>query len=268
MFDLLESRILIDYEVRAKSDLHIGGHRESAPGEMEMGVLKDTSDKPIIPGSSLKGVLRSEMEKLLKGLEKPACTPADLCPAGEECTVCLLFGGREYAGSIRIRDAITDTRTTLLRDGVRIDRLKRKAAQGALYQLEVVPGGTVFIGRMTIENPKLKLRIDEKEEEYGYAKLGALLGTIRFFNATSKSIGGGVSRGFGEVLIVPNAVREVTAKDYLEGSYKGEKIAWLDDINNLEERLEEGELPMSPPGKVDAFITDWKSYVNDLETKK
>ena len=266
MFDVLESRILIDYEVRTRSDLHIGGHRESAPGEMDMGVLKDAAGNPIIPGSSLKGVLRSEMEKLLNGLEKPACTPADLCPTREECTVCLLFGGREYAGSIRIRDAVTDTRTTVVRDGVRIDRSTRKAAGSALYQLEVVPRGTVFNGRITIENPKLK--IEEKEKEYNYAKLGALLGTIRFFNATSKSLGGGVSRGFGEVLIVPKLIRELTANDYLNGSYNGTKIAWLDDIKDLEEQLEDGELPMSPSDNVYNCIDHWKNYVNELETKK
>jgi CRISPR/Cas system CSM-associated protein Csm3 (group 7 of RAMP superfamily) len=280
MFDVLESRILMDYEVIVKSDLHVGGHRESAPGEMEMGVLKDAEGNPIIPGSSLKGVLRSEMEKLLKGLGKHTCTPADLCPAGEECTVCLLFGGKEYAGSIRIRDAITDTRKTLVRDGVRIDRAKRKAAEEALYQLEVVPRGAIFRGRITIENPKIKLKIGENEEEYRYAKLGALLGTIRFFNATSRSLGGGVSRGFGEVLIVPKKIREVTAGDYLNGKYKGEEIAKLgdvkdseeqleegDDAKELEEQLEEGELPMTPQGRVEKFIEDWKKYVNKLEDK-
>jgi CRISPR-associated protein Csm3 len=264
MFDLLESRILMDYEVWTRSDLHIGGHSESAPGEMEMGVLKDTRGNPLLPGSSLKGVLRSEMEKLLNGLDKPACTPADLCSAGNECTVCLLFGGREYAGSIRIRDAVTDTRKTLVRDGVMIDRETRRAAQGAFYQLEVVPRGAVFNGRITIENPKLKI----KEKEYSYAKLGALLGTIRFFNATSKSLGGGVSRGFGEVLVVPKSIRELTALDYLNGTYNGGELAMLDTVENLEMQLEEGELPMTPPNKVDAFITDWKRYVTDLETKK
>jgi CRISPR-associated protein Csm3 len=270
MFDLLESRILIDYEVRTRSDLHIGGHKESAPGEMDMGVLKDAEGNPIIPGSSLKGVLRSEMEKLLKGLRKRACSPEPdkLCDPkkGErECTVCLLFGGREYAGSIRIRDAITETRTTRVRDGVRIDRATRKAAGSALYQLEVVPRGTVFMGRMTIENPKLKL--EENGKEYSYAKLGALLGTIQFFNATSKSLGGGVSRGFGEVLIVPKRIREITAGDYLEGNYKEKKpLTELNDVENLEELLEAGELPMTP--SVDDFITDWKNYVNALEPKK
>lgn len=257
MFDVLESRILMDYEVIVKSDLHVGGHRESAPGEMEMGVLKGADGNPVIPGSSLKGVLRSEMEKLLKGLGKHTCTPDKLCDPqkGEkECTVCLLFGGKEYAGSIRVRDAITDSRKTLVRDCVRIHRVSRKAAEGAFYPLEVVPRGTTFRGRITIENPKL--------EEYNYAKLGALLGTIRFFNATSKSLGGGVSRGFGEVLVVPKEIREVTAGDYLNGNYKGKEIAKLDDVKDLEEQLEEGKLPMtSTLVEVEKFIEDWKGYV-------
>ncbi|RJS71535.1 MAG: hypothetical protein CW694_04965 [Candidatus Syntrophoarchaeum sp. WYZ-LMO15] len=259
MFDTLESRIIIDYEIWVRSDLHIGGHDSGAPGAVDMGVMKDVDGYPFVPGSSLKGVLRSEMERLLKGLGKRACSPDPdkLCKAGEECTVCLLFGGREVAGSIKVRDAYTDSRRTLIRDGVRIDRKTRKAAGGAYYTMEAVPKGTKFKGRITIENPKLG--------EYRYAKLGALLGTVRFFNATSKSLGGGVSRGFGEVLIVPRLIREITADDYLEGRYEGRELVSLIEERGLEEVLERGELPMRPDDAVDRFIGDWKGYVEAME---
>jgi CRISPR-associated protein Csm3 len=246
MFDKLESRLIIDYEVRVKSDLHIGGHESTAPGEIDNPVIKDGNDFPMIPGSSLKGVLRTEMERLLRGANKKACTPNNLCEPKDECTVCLLFGGQEYAGSIRIRDAITDSPKTVVRDGVMIDRGKRKAAEGRYYTSEVVPKGTVFNGQIMIENPRL--------DECKYAKLGALLGTCRFFNATCRSLGGAVSRGFGEVIIVPKIVREVTPSDYLNGNYKGNVISTL----TSEEGLEEGELVMD---KVDQFIDDWKNYL-------
>lgn len=253
MFDLLESRLIVECEIRTLSDLHIGGHESSAPGDVDMAVIRDSGGYPIVPGSSLKGVLRSEMERLLKGLGREACTPDDLCPKGEECTVCHLFGGKELAASIRVRDAITDSKKTLSRDGVRIDRRTRKVAGVAKYTIEVVPKGTVFRGVITIENPKI--------DEFEYAKLGALLGTIRFFNATARSLGGGVSRGFGEVLVVPTKVMEITAKNYLEGEYGGTKLSSLEgDVSD--EVLGKGELPMTD---VDRFIKDWKECVEALD---
>ncbi|HEC57018.1 MAG TPA: hypothetical protein ENI32_03935, partial [Candidatus Syntrophoarchaeum butanivorans] len=139
MFETLESRIIIDYEIWVRSDLHIGGHDSGAPGAVDMGVMKDVDGYPFVPGSSLKGVLRSEMERLLNGLGKHVCSPDKLCDPEKECTVCKLFGGREVAGSIRVRDAYTDSRRTMVRDGVRIDRKKRKAADGGYYTMEVVP---------------------------------------------------------------------------------------------------------------------------------
>ena len=255
MFDLLESRLIVEYEIRTLSDLHIGGHESSAPGDVDMAVIRDSGGYPIVPGSSLKGVLRSEMERLLRGLLKRACTPEDLCDPKKvkECTVCQLFGGRELAASIRVRDAVTDSKKTHVRDGVSIDRKKRKAVPGAYYTIEVVPKGTVFGGVITIENPKI--------DEFEYAKLGALLGTIRFFNATARSIGGGVSRGFGEVVIEPTLIREVTANNYLEGKYDGDVLSSLEgDVSD--EVLGKGKLPMNG---MDQFIKDWKECVEALD---
>jgi len=255
MFDLLESRLIVEYEIRTLSDLHIGGHESSAPGDIDMAVIRDSGGYPIVPGSSLKGVLRSEMERLLRGLPKRACTPEDLCDPKKvkECTVCQLFGGRELAASIRVRDAITKSKKTLVRDGVRIDRKTRRVEGVAKYTIEVVPKGTVFRGIITIENPQL--------ETFEYAKLGALLGTIRFFNATARSLGGGVSRGFGEVVIVPTRIREVTANNYLEGKYDGTELSSLEgDVSD--EVLGKGKLPMND---MDQFIKDWKECVEALD---
>lgn len=261
MFDLLESRLIVEYEIRTLSDLHIGGHESSAPGDVDMAVIRDSGGYPIVPGSSLKGVLRSEMERLLRGLPKRACTPEDLCDPKKvkECTVCQLFGGRELAASIRVRDAVTESKKTLVRDGVRIDRKTRRVDGAAKYTIEVVPKGTMFSGIITIENPKL--------ETFKYAKLGALLGTIRFFNATARSLGGGVSRGFGEVLIVPLRIREITAKNYLEGKYGGTELLSLESAVS-DEALGRGELPMKgkpPMENVDQSIQDWKGCVEALD---
>ena len=245
MFKKLEKRLIINYEVLAVSDLRIGGHGSTAPGEVDNPVIKNSEGYPIIPGSSLKGVLRTETEKLLRTIigEENVCSPDNLCKSKkskrtEECPVCLLFGGAEMAGSIRIRDATTESQKTYIRDGVKIERETRKAKDGGYYDIEVVPSGTVFKGEIMIENPTLNGN--------EYAKLGALLSTIDFFNATSRTLGGAVSRGFGEVRIKRTKIREFTPQDYLNGNYDGKETFVTDK-------------------EIEEVIETWKNYINQLK---
>ena len=215
-FDKLEKRIIIDYSIETLSDLRIGGHESTAPGEADQMVIRDGEGYPIIPGSSIKGILRSEMEKLLRSLGLEVCDAQKTHGGCGKCTVCFLFGGGRYAGSIRIRDARADTKRSTIRDGVGIDRKTRKAATGVKYNIEVIPRGIRFSGTTMIENPRLA--------NLTYVKLDAFLTTVRFFNETLGAMGGATSRGFGQVQINIDKVREVTAHDYLEGNFKGNEI--------------------------------------------
>jgi CRISPR-associated RAMP protein (TIGR02581 family) len=218
MFEKLESRALIQYTITTKSDLHIGGHGTTLPAEVDNQVLKNDDDFPIIPGSSLKGVLRTEIEHLLKGISIEVCTVPDVCRSPKrkdvkECPVCILFGGAELAGSVRIKDATTNSKRTLIRDGVAIERKTRKAKGGAKYDFEAVPQGTEFYGEATIEN----LDIDGNKN----AKLGAFLSLVDFFNSCSGGIGHATSRGFGQINIGIDNFRIVTAQDYLSEKFDG-----------------------------------------------
>ncbi|MCK4613486.1 MAG: hypothetical protein KAU14_01685 [Thermoplasmata archaeon] len=215
-FEKLEKRIIVSYSVETLSDLRIGGHDATAPGEVDKLVIKDGKGVPIIPGSSLKGVLRSEMERLLRSLGLKACNVHETNGGCGKCTVCYLFGGGRLAGSIRIRDARAETRKTQIRDGVGIDRKTRKAMDGRKYDIEVVPRGVRFTGKVVIENPRLG--------DGDYTKLDSFLTTVRFFNETVGAIGGATTRGFGEVKINIDETREVTAVDYLEGNFEGRPI--------------------------------------------
>jgi len=240
MFEKLESRVMIQYTIKTISDLHIGGHGSTAPAEVDSPVLKDTKDYPIIPGSSLKGVLRTEMERLLKGLKIDVCTVPEVCKSKRkggivirkdlsECPVCMLFGGAALAGSVRIRDAFTLNMKTVIRDGVAIDRKTRKAKSGAKYDLEVVPQGTLFEGEVTIENPDIDV--------YKNAKLGAFFSLIEFFNLCSGGIGHATSRGFGQIDIGIDNFRLITAENYLSGNYEGKIYSKSNpEFNTLKEQ--------------------------------
>lgn len=216
-FEKLEGRIVCEYIVKAKSDLHIGAGSTSSPGEVDMPVLKDIDDYPIVPGSSLKGVLRSDLERFLNAVFDDRRTA--------DAIVAILFGPSPrltkqygFASSIRIRDATAKERRTFIRDGVRIDLGTRKAAAHGKYDIEVVPRGTEFIGTLVIENPDIKYN----GETYKNAKLGALLQIVDFFNITNASLGGAVSRGFGEVEISLKKIRLYKPDDYLAGNRDGD----------------------------------------------
>ncbi len=131
-----------------------------------------------------------------------------------------------------------------------IDRRTRKAAEGRRYDIEVVPSGVEFDGEIVIENPGL--------DGFEYAKLGAFLSLLRFFNATGRSLGGAVSRGFGEVLLVPTRIREITASDYMGGNYDGNETHRMDATDEMMDQLKKGEMPIEG---TDRYIGDWQKYL-------
>jgi CRISPR/Cas system CSM-associated protein Csm3 (group 7 of RAMP superfamily) len=241
MFEKLENRVILEYTIVAKSDLHVGGHSTIEPAEVDNPVIKNSEGYPIIPGSSLKGILRTETERLLRGLDVNVCNLFDRSKRGgcNECAVCKLFGGKDLASSIRIKDSTALQKKTLIRDGVAIDRQKRKAKDGGKFDLEVVPKGTSFPGKLIIENTGL--------DAYEYSKLGAILSLFDFFNSCSGSIGHATSRGFGEVEINVDNFSLISARDYFSGNYNG--------VNYQKGSPEYEDMKKRA-------VTDWASYVN------
>lgn len=227
MFSTFENRAIVSWDIVTRSDLHIGGRGSSGPSDVDLPVLRNNNDYPVIPGSSIKGVLRTELERLLRGCSVDVCTIPDVCYSsrwlsdnperkGKEvdpCLVCQIFGSGGNSSPVRVRDATAAGKMTVVRDGVAIYRKTRKAAKGSKYDLEAVPKGTVFSGKVTVENCTL----------YGkeYARLGGLLSLVEFFNACAGTMGHSVSRGYGEVEINIKDISVISAEDYLNGKCSG-----------------------------------------------
>lgn len=241
MFEKLENRAILEYTITTKSDLHVGGHSTIEPAEVDNPVIKNSDGYPIIPGSTLKGILRTETERLLRGLGVEVCDIFDRSNRGgcNKCSACKLFGGKDLASSIRIKDSTASQKKTFIRDSVAIDRQKRKARDGGKFDLEVVPKGTTFSGKLIIENTELK--------GYEYSKLGAMLSLVDFFNSCSGSIGHATSRGFGEAEIDVERFNVISAEDYFNGKYKGTSYHKGEpEYENLKQKA----------------ISDWANYVN------
>jgi CRISPR-associated RAMP protein (TIGR02581 family) len=122
--------------------LHVGRGVSLKPAGTDLPVIKDGNNRPYIPGSSVKGVLRSELERLLRALAANtgringeriwACDPfSNVCISAEKknvleeqskengkvnegkfferlwentCTACRLFGSQWIASRVYIKD--------------------------------------------------------------------------------------------------------------------------------------------------------------------
>jgi CRISPR-associated protein Csm3 len=146
-----ENRWLITATLRMKTVLSVGSRASLLPAGSDLPVIKTPEGDPFIPGSSLKGVVRTYVERVLRTLDGMntqhpeqrlwACDPLDedrRCvtgaqkkalfeQAGEDdarfteliwqhsCTACRLFGSPWLASRVAFQDAMLANRESLLR---------------------------------------------------------------------------------------------------------------------------------------------------------
>lgn len=167
----MTDRIRIQLRAELRSPLHILG-----PGRVvalvDRPVELDAQGYPFIPASSIRGRLRAHLERLLRQMGQPVCTPpvADrMCPhAGPQdyCIACRVFGSPwRPAGVVNTDLRLTSPQADpdLLRSertAVAISRRLSTAQEQRLYTLEAVDASTgsaplVFegeiVGRLTPE---------------------------------------------------------------------------------------------------------------------
>jgi len=197
-----------------RSGLHVGVGRDHIEiGGIDLPVIKDAvRETPYIPGSSLKGKLRSLLEWKLgcvesdgavwgsKSLRDPVADP-----------VLRIFGTthKEWKGGptrLIVRDASLDAewRDDVLGRGlllteekteVSIDRLAGKAKDGGLRKIERVPAGARFPFEMTYR----VFSFDDDGGTQDRALLNHLFTALRMLELDA--LGGSGSRGYGRVRV-------------------------------------------------------------------
>ena len=210
LFDRLRSRYRLQGQIVAVTGLRIGAGKSLDAAATDQPILRNADDTPFLPGSSLKGALRSALESILRGLEHPrlrACDPfEDPCiprPEGDApppdlpevekkiCTTCALFGSSFLAGRVFFHDArlcANATARSEVRDGVGIDRDLGTASGGIKYDVEVMPPGSRFELSMVMEN------VDE-------TLLALVLQTVEMLGRGDVLLGGLTRRGLGQVRV-------------------------------------------------------------------
>jgi len=68
MFDCFKSRLEISGKLMTVTALRISAGRSTEPIGSDLPVIKDALGKPLIPGASFKGALRSRLESFLRGI--------------------------------------------------------------------------------------------------------------------------------------------------------------------------------------------------------
>jgi CRISPR-associated protein Csm3 len=183
----------------------------------DMAFVRDAAGQPYLPGSSLKGVFRSRAERLLRGLEGDAgaCDPfgdascgrrlersgSDAARRGEaryraSCYACRMFGSTALRGRVAFADASVVPEVPLVlgeRHHVAIDRVTGGPAGGRLFQPETVEAGA--------------FRMEARLTNFALWQLWMLVAVLRDLDAGFVGIGGGTTRGYGRVRIVPDSVR-------------------------------------------------------------
>jgi CRISPR-associated RAMP protein (TIGR02581 family) len=253
-FARFHGRLTMHGALELVTPLRIGAGSSDDLGTADITVVKDALGYPYIPGSSFKGVLRTQVERLLRTIdEELAClcvTFADYtddppgsrphCPTTlqqdalkarvnylraqdpnsstedgryldkiyleETCAVCRVFGSTGLAAKVIIPDLNLEADemsadgqwygTYQVRHGVSIDRDTETAAEGRLYTSEAVPAGARFHCEIIVENGS--------PADQGLVLLG-----LRAFEKKLVTLGGGASRGLGQVQLTITDCREI-----------------------------------------------------------
>ena len=264
MFDIFKNRLEVTGVLTTVTALRISAGRSTEPIGSDLPVIKDAFGRPLIPGASFKGALRSRLESFLRGIvgsdRKLVANPAieeewsitsqemrklkeDYADDFELTTeilkqtdlVSLLFGSPWLASKFQVRDlTVWQPDENWFgqyqeRDGVAIDRDTETAADGKLYDFQVVPAGTPFEFRAVVENA----------EEW---ELGLLMIGLHQFETEQIPLGGGRSRGIGVVKLDINQMwwfdypedKPQELLDYLKRLVQGDKNHYLFTSEQLE----------------------------------
>nr|WP_320012211.1 type III-A CRISPR-associated RAMP protein Csm3 [uncultured Desulfobulbus sp.] len=242
----LDRKLFIQGEIEVLTGLHIGGSSLGlAIGGADKVVIRNPiTNLPYIPGSSLKGKMRSLLEKahgLVEISEREdgqgkKIWVGSLCQKPQEDVV-QLFGlaadqtnfSPDFAPTrLMVRDATllneqelanaenTDMYCTEIKTEVSIDRLTSAANP---RQFERVPAGARF---------KLDLVLDLYNVDAKEARQERFVSLVNqaLCLVEDDYIGGQGTRGYGQVKFKINSVMERTADDYRSGDLTGRTSAY------------------------------------------
>lgn len=225
------NKYIVIGQIQLVTPLHIGSGYMSS--KTDATVIKDSDGCPIIPGSSLKGVIRTAAERLFHVLSEEKEGTKEVCylikgndcnrqdkniledynlKQGDHtelgqwlddniCPICQLFGSNFRASKVSIKDASlteeerkNDRQKTTVRHSVAIDRDKGTAKEGAKFDYEVVHKDVLFDFEMELDNVSTE-------------ELKLILVVLNEMSLERIQLGGNVARGLGRIKLINDEVK-------------------------------------------------------------
>lgn len=224
----LAGKLIIEGKIEALTGLSIGGSKTDVEiGGIDNNVIKDAEGVPYIPGSSIKGKMRSLLEKRYK--------KEDICSCAKRtCPICNIFG---TSASSKIDIESLPTRL-YVRDAKLNEEIRRQMEkkEGPFSELEL----TYTEGKWENTIHRLTSRANPRQTERVPA--GSIFDLHMIFNLLDPMdvdffkqmiaamrlleddyLGGNGSRGYGRIRFSELTIVLKTVKDYEEGN-EGKEI--------------------------------------------
>lgn len=241
-----EGKYIIKADIRCITGLHIGGTDEGFEiGGIDNPVIKDpVTGYPYIPGSSLKGKMRSLLEwadsKVKFGADKNGNPTGSLCDCGK-CDVCIIFGCSAATGAKEpTRLTVRDSYPKGLLDSNGKRRDEAAITEGTIAEWHNNLGEKIYteaktenaIDRLTsAANPRTMERVTA-DSVFGVEMIFDLYNgddvnkLKRVFEGLAliedSSLGGGGSRGSGKVKFENFCIKKRDVSYYTNGGKEAE----------------------------------------------
>lgn len=224
---MLIGKAIIRGEIETKTGLRIGGSDTGLKiGGVDLNVVIDPEGKPYIPGSSLKGKLRSLIERK----ENVRFSSKSGLHSCGQCDICLIWGapGTETSSPTRlvVRDANLDKNKfqaikdkgclpqewTEIKTEINIDRTTGTVSKiGGPREVERVPAGAVFCF-------ELIYNVFDEHDKHILKKVFEAMELLE-----DDYLGGMGSRGYGQVKFNNIKIYWNTKADYEAGNIEPEE---------------------------------------------
>lgn len=218
--DELKSIVKITGKIKNETPLRIGqGKSQSFIDQTDNPILR-VRDRPVIPGSSLKGALRSLAEAYVKSWGDPKYIVCDLddkkctsCSSESNtfCIPCILFGFKDLSSRVYILDALAEEYSISQRTMVTINRVFGGQLPGHLYTLDYVEPNSTFNFTMFIYNLDI---INGEEEEWRGKTVEVMRYLLKTLVTDGIFIGAKKSAGFGLIKLVSGKVEVRKKPDF------------------------------------------------------
>lgn len=194
----IRGKILIQGDLTIKTGMHIGGGSDYAPiGAVDSPFIRDSlTQEPIIPGSSLKGKIRTLLARYRS--KKYIVNSID----EDDDVIKRLFGSTrpQTISRLQFQDLFISEETKLLFESIDTDTymgevkfentINRVTSVAMPRQIERVPAGTKFAFKLVYT----LIDKDEAEEDLGILRKGLELLQLDY-------LGGHGTRGYGRISI-------------------------------------------------------------------